>query len=32
MRHSVPILTPRLNLRPAGLEDLDAIQSAKEDA
>jgi RimJ/RimL family protein N-acetyltransferase len=32
MRHLVPILTPRLALRPPTLDDLDAIQAAKEDA
>jgi RimJ/RimL family protein N-acetyltransferase len=32
MRHSMPIVTPRLILRPAILDDLDAIQAAKEDA
>jgi RimJ/RimL family protein N-acetyltransferase len=31
-RHLVPILTPRLVLRPPTLDDLDAIQAAKEDA
>jgi RimJ/RimL family protein N-acetyltransferase len=32
MRHSMPIVTPRLVLRPPTLGDLDSIQSAKEDA
>ena len=32
MRHAMPIVTPRLVLRPPTLDDLDAIQSAKEDA
>ncbi len=32
MRHSMPIVTPRLVLRPPTLDDLDAIQAAKEDA
>ena len=32
MRHSMPIVTPRLVLRPPTLADLDAIQAAKEDA
>jgi ribosomal-protein-serine acetyltransferase len=32
MRHLMPIVTPRLVLRPATLDDLDAIQAAKEDA
>jgi len=32
MRHLMPIVTPRLVLRPATLDDLDAIQEAKEDA
>jgi hypothetical protein len=32
MRHSVPIVTPRLILRPPTLDDLDAIQAAKEGA
>ena len=32
MRHSMPIVTPRLVLRPATLSDLDTIQAAKEDA
>src|ERR1700693_1599067 len=32
MLHLMPILTPRLVLRPPNLEDLDAIQAAKEDA
>jgi RimJ/RimL family protein N-acetyltransferase len=32
MPHLMPIVTPRLVLRPPTLADLDAIQSAKEDA
>lgn len=32
MRHSMPIVTPRLILRPPTLDDLDSIQAAKEDA
>ena len=32
MRHSMPIVTPRLVLRPPTLDDLDAIQAAKENA
>ena len=32
MRHLMPIVTPRLVLRPPNLDDLDAIQAAKEDA
>jgi RimJ/RimL family protein N-acetyltransferase len=32
MRHLMPILTPRLILRPPTLGDLDSIQAAKEDA
>lgn len=32
MRHLMPIVTPRLVLRPATLDDLDPIQAAKEDA
>ena len=32
MRHLMPIVTPRLILRPPTLSDLDAIQAAKEDA
>ncbi|HEX4166726.1 MAG TPA: GNAT family protein [Bryobacteraceae bacterium] len=32
MRHSMPIVTPRLVLRPPTLDDVDAIQAAKEDA
>lgn len=32
MRHLTPILTPRLVLRPPTLDDLDAIQAAKDDA
>jgi len=32
MRHLMPIVTPRLLLRPPTLDDLDAIQAAKEDA
>lgn len=32
MRHLMPILTPRLILRPPTLDDLDSIQSAKEEA
>ena len=32
MRHLMPIVTPRLILRPLTLSDLDAIQAAKEDA
>jgi RimJ/RimL family protein N-acetyltransferase len=32
MRHLMPIVTPRLVLRPPTLGDLDAIQAAKEDA
>jgi ribosomal-protein-serine acetyltransferase len=32
MRHLMPIVTPRLVLRPPTLDDLDAIQAAKEDA
>jgi RimJ/RimL family protein N-acetyltransferase len=32
MRHSMPIVTPRLVLRPPTLGDLDSIQSAKEEA
>jgi len=31
MRHLMPIVTPRLVLRPPILDDLDAIQAAKED-
>ena len=32
MRHLMPIVTPRLVLRPPALGDLDSIQTAKEDA
>lgn len=32
MRHLMPIVTPRLNLRPPMLGDLESIQSAKEEA
>ena len=32
MRHAMPIVTPRLVLRPPTLDDLDAIQAAKEEA
>src|SRR5580698_8122349 len=32
MRHLMPIVTPRLLLRPPTLDDLDSIQAAKEDA
>jgi RimJ/RimL family protein N-acetyltransferase len=32
MRHLMPIVTPRLLLRPPTLGDLDSIQAAKEDA
>jgi RimJ/RimL family protein N-acetyltransferase len=32
MRHLMPIITPRLVLRPPTLGDLDSIQTAKEDA
>src|SRR5690349_14560538 len=32
MRHSMPIVTPRLVLRPPTLGDLDSIQAAKEHA
>jgi RimJ/RimL family protein N-acetyltransferase len=32
MRHLMPIMTPRLVLRPPTLDDLDAIQAAKEAA
>ncbi len=32
MRHLMPIVTPRLVLRPPTLGDLDSIQAAKEDA
>ena len=32
MRHLMPIVTPRLVLRPPNLADLDCIQAAKEDA
>ncbi len=32
MRHLMPIVTPRLVLRPPTLRDLDPIQTAKEDA
>ena len=32
MRHLMPIVTPRLILRPPTLDDLDCIQKAKEDA
>ena len=32
MRHLMPIVTPRLILRPPTLDDLDAIQTAKEEA
>jgi RimJ/RimL family protein N-acetyltransferase len=32
MRHLMPIVTPRLILRPPTLDDLDSIQTAKEDA
>ncbi len=32
MRHSMPIVTPRLILRPPTLDDLDSIQAAKEEA
>jgi ribosomal-protein-serine acetyltransferase len=32
MRHSMPIVTPRLVLRPPTFDDLDAIQAAKEEA
>lgn len=32
MRHLMPIITPRLILRPPTLGDLDSIQSAKEEA
>lgn len=32
MRHLMPIVTPRLVLRPLTLDDLDSIQAAKEEA
>ena len=32
MRHLIPIVTPRLILRPPRLGDLDSIQTAKEEA
>jgi hypothetical protein len=32
MRHLMPIVTPRLILRPPTLRDLDSIQTAKEEA
>jgi hypothetical protein len=32
MLHLIPIVTPRLVLRPPTLGDLDSIQTAKEDA
>jgi RimJ/RimL family protein N-acetyltransferase len=32
MRHLMPIITPRLVLRPPRLDDLDSIHAAKEDA
>jgi ribosomal-protein-serine acetyltransferase len=32
MRHLMPIVTPRLVLRPPTLDDLDSIQTAKEEA
>src|SRR5215470_4230671 len=32
MRHLMPIITPRLILRPPTLDDLDSIQTAKEEA
>ncbi len=32
MRHLMPIVTPRLILRPPVLDDLDSIQAAKEEA
>jgi hypothetical protein len=32
MRHLMPIVTPRLILRPPTLGDLDSIQTAKEEA
>jgi len=32
MRHRIPILTPRLILRPPTFDDLDSIQAAKEEA
>jgi len=32
MRHLMPIVTPRLVLRPPTLDDLDSIQAAKEEA
>lgn len=32
MCHVMPIVTPRLVLRPPTLDDLDSIQAAKEDA
>src|ERR1700684_378816 len=32
MRHLMPIVTPRLILRPPTLDDLDSIQTAKEEA
>ncbi len=32
MRHSMPIVTPRLTLRPPTLDDLDSMQIAKEEA
>ena len=32
MRHLMPILTPRLLLRPPTLADLDSVQTAKEEA
>ena len=32
MRHVMPIVTPRLVLRPPTLDNLDSIQAAKEDA
>jgi hypothetical protein len=31
MRHLMPIVTPRLILRPPTLGDLDSIQTAKEE-
>jgi hypothetical protein len=32
MRHLMPIITPRLVVRPPTLGDVDSIQTAKEDA
>jgi hypothetical protein len=32
MRHLMPIITPRLIMRPPTLGDLDSIQTAKEEA